>query len=98
MLRCTSKPTGSRWLPSDWKFIERKNAPEFESARNKRKTEQAAKKKKSAALRNDELYNLKQDPSESKDVLAANAEEAARMKKTLTESRDRSFTRPGAGN
>ncbi|MEY2428993.1 MAG: hypothetical protein QOJ40_1878 [Verrucomicrobiota bacterium] len=82
----------------DWKFVERKDAPEFESVRNKRKSEQAAKKRKTAALRNDELYNLKQDPSETKDVLAANAELAAKMKKTLTESRDRVFTRLGAGN
>ena len=82
----------------DWKLIERKDAPEFASVRNRRKTEAAANKKKQAALRNDELYNLKQDPSETKDVMAGNEERAAKMKKILTESRDRAFTRPGAGS
>ncbi len=82
----------------DWKFIERANAPEFTSVRNKKKTEAAAKKKKAAALRSDELFNLKADPSETKDVLTANAELAAKLKKLLVESRDRGFTRPGAGN
>jgi hypothetical protein len=43
------------------------------------------------------LYNLKLDPSETKDVIADNAEQAAKMKKLLVESRERGFTRPGAG-
>ncbi len=81
----------------EWKFVERANAPQFESVRNKKKTEQAAKKKKNAAQQKDELYNLNLDPSETKDVIADNAELAAKMKKLLIESRDHGFTRPGAG-
>ena len=81
----------------DWKFIERANAPQFTSVRNKKKTEAAAKKKKAAALRRDELFNLKDDPFETKDVLAANAGLAAKLKKALVEARDRGFTRPDAG-
>jgi arylsulfatase A-like enzyme len=81
----------------DWKFIERENAPEFVSVRNKKKADQAAKKKKKAAAQRDELFNLKQDPAEASDVLAANAGLAAKMKMKLVASRDRGFTRPGAG-
>jgi arylsulfatase A-like enzyme len=81
----------------DWKFVERADAPEFESVRNKKKTEAAAKKKKNAGAHYDELYDLKQDPAETKNVLAANAEIAAKMKRFLNEARDRGFTRIGAG-
>jgi arylsulfatase A-like enzyme len=81
----------------DWKFIERAGAPEFTSVRNKKKAAAAEKKKKAAALRNDELYNLKDDPAETKDVRAANTELAAKMKKILSEARDRGFTQPAAG-
>jgi arylsulfatase A-like enzyme len=82
---------------SDWKFIERKGAPEFASVRNKKKAAKAANQKKNAASRQDELYNLKEDPSETKDVIADHADLAAKMKKQLAEARDRGFTRPGAG-
>jgi arylsulfatase A-like enzyme len=82
----------------DWKLIERADAPDFTSVRNKRKTEAAEKKKKAAARQHDELYNLKADPAETKDVLTANAELAAKMKKLLSEARERGYTRPGVGN
>ena len=82
----------------DWKFIERANAPEFESVRNKKKAEAAEKKKKKAAQLGDELYNLKRDPAETKNVLTENAELAVKMKKMLKESRDRGYTRTGGGN
>src|SRR5207248_3955318 len=62
----------------DWKFIERADAPDFESVRNKKKTVAAEKKKKAAARQHDELYNLKDDPAETKDVMAANSELAAK--------------------
>jgi arylsulfatase A-like enzyme len=81
----------------DWKFIERAGAPAFESVRNKRKAEAAEKKKKKAASRKDELYHLRDDPAETKDVIGANADRAAAMKKLLNESRDRGYTRRGAG-
>jgi arylsulfatase A-like enzyme len=82
----------------DWKFVERANAPEFESVRNKKKTEAAAKKKKKAGQLSDELYNLKQDPAETKNVISENTELAAKMKRMLTEARERGFTRSGGGN
>ncbi len=82
----------------DWKFIERAHAPEFTSVRNKKKTEAAAKKKQKAAFQKDELFNLKADPAETNDVIAANAELAAKLKKALVEARDRGYTRLGAGN
>jgi arylsulfatase A-like enzyme len=81
---------------AEWKFIERSGAPGFESVRNQRKTEQAAKKKRSAS-RLDELYDLKADPGETTDVLAANAERAQKMKKLLQQGREQGFTRPGGG-
>lgn len=80
----------------DWKLVERANAPEFTAVRNKRKGEQAAKKKK-AAPKKDELYNLRDDPAETKDVAAKHPHIAARMKQALDAARDRGFTRPGAG-
>jgi arylsulfatase A-like enzyme len=79
----------------DWKFIERANPPAFASTRNARKTAQAAKKQ--AKQLADELYNLKNDPYETKDVMAGNEKRAAAMKKLLVNSRDRGYTRPGAG-
>ena len=79
----------------DWKFIERANPPSFESVRNKRKAEQAEKRRK--VQRRDEIFNLKEDPSETTDQLKGNQQRAAKMKELLIEARDRGFTRPGAG-
>jgi arylsulfatase A-like enzyme len=81
----------------DWKFIERANAPEFTSVRNKKKAAAAEKKKKKAASQRNQLFNLREDIAEEKDLLDANTERAARMKQLLVESRERGFTRPGAG-
>ena len=50
----------------DWKLVERANAPEFDSVRN-RKTE-AAEKKKKAAVPEGRVVQPKQDPAEAKDV------------------------------
>jgi arylsulfatase A-like enzyme len=80
----------------DWKFIERADPPKFESTRNAKKAAQAEKKRAKQGA--DELYNLKSDPYETKDVLAGNEKRAAAMKKVLVSSRDRGFTRPGAGS
>lgn len=82
----------------DWKLVERADAPEFSSARNPRKARRAAARTQVTAQGKDELYNLKDDPSETRDVAAAHPEIVARMKKTLAESRNRGFTRPGAGS
>ena len=80
----------------NWKFIERQNAPDFVSVRNKKKAAKAASQKKKAAAREDELYNLADDPYETKNVIAEHSDIAARMKKQLAEARDRGYTRPGA--
>ena len=40
---------------------------------------------------------LADDPAETKDVMAANVQRAAQMKKILVAARDRGFTRPDAG-
>jgi arylsulfatase A len=81
----------------DWKLIERANAPESVSVRNKKKTARAEKKSKAAAHRPDELYNLKDDPAETRNVIADHPDIAARLKQLLVEARHRGFTRPGAG-
>jgi arylsulfatase A-like enzyme len=81
----------------DRKFIERADPPKFESTRNARKAAQAEKKRAKQANAADELYDLKNDPYETKDVLAANDKRAAAMKKLLVASRDRGYTRPDAG-
>jgi arylsulfatase A-like enzyme len=80
----------------DWKLVERANAPEFETVRNKRKTAQAARQRQ-VASKKDELFNLRKDPAEETNVAAHNAERAEKMKKMLVEARDRGFTRPEAG-
>jgi arylsulfatase A-like enzyme len=80
----------------DWKLVERANAPKFESVRNKRKAEQNARKQRLAPKKN-ELFNLRDDPAEATNVIAAHADIAAKMKNVLVEARDRGFTRPGAG-
>lgn len=80
----------------DWKLIERSDAPEFESVRNKRKAAAAEKKRKTAS-KPDELYNLRTDPAESRDVRAEHAERAAKMKQFLKQARERGYTRPGGG-
>ena len=80
----------------DWKFVERADVPVFSPDRNKR-TLDAAEKRKAAGPRPDELYNLKEDPFETKDLAAANRAKMGEMKKVLVEARDRGFTRPGAG-
>jgi arylsulfatase A len=49
------------------------------------------------APKQNELYNLKEDVAEAKNVIAANADRAAQMQKILSEARDRGYTRPDAG-
>jgi hypothetical protein len=43
------------------------------------------------------LFNLKNDPAETQDVSADNAEQAAKMKKLLQEARNAGYTRPSSG-
>ena len=79
----------------DWKLVERVDAPKFEH-RNAKKAAQAAKKAKAAHDRRDELYNLKDDPAEAKDVAAANPDVVTKLKQTLVSARELGSTRPGA--
>jgi len=78
----------------DWKLVERIDAPAFSPDRNKR-TIDAAERRKSADLTHDELFNLEDDPLETKDVSAGHADIVAKLKQHLVESRERGFTRPG---
>jgi hypothetical protein len=80
----------------DWELVERANTPDFESVRNKRKTDQAARRKNAAPM-HDELFNLREDPSETKNVIMAHKEIVAKLKDSLVAARDQGFTRPGAG-
>ena len=79
----------------DWKLVERINAPPFAPDRNKR-TVEAAAKRKAAGFTHDELFNLRDDPGETKDVSAANPAMVAALQRRLVASRDRGFTRTGA--
>lgn len=76
----------------DWRLIERVGAPKFE----RRPTAKAAKKVH-AGPKDDELFNLKDDPAEANDLSATHAEQVALMKRILAAARDRGFTRPDAG-
>lgn len=53
---------------------------------------------RTASHRRDELFNLREDPAETSNLIAANRELAARLKKLLVESRDWGFTRPEGGS
>lgn len=50
-----------------------------------------------AAPKQNELYNLKEDVAEAKNVIAANSDRASQMQKILSAARDRGHTRPDAG-
>lgn len=78
----------------DWKLVERIDAPKIEY-RNKQKAQQAERKRENGP-KHDELYNLKDDPSETRDAYAGNEALAAKLKRTLVETRDRGASRPGA--
>jgi arylsulfatase A len=78
----------------DWKLVERVDAPKFEH-RNAKKAAQASKKAKSAP-KHDELYNLKSDPSETKDVSAEHPDLVAKLHRQLNEARERGQTRSAA--
>lgn len=76
----------------DWRLVERVGAPKFE-----RRPDAKAAKKPHASPEHDELFNLKNDPSEKKDVSAAHPDQVLKLKRLLAEARDRGFTRPGGG-
>ena len=76
----------------DWRLIERVGAPKFEQ----RPTTKAGKKTHEGP-KHDELFNLKDDPAETKDLSATHADHVAKMKRLLAAARDCGFTRPDAG-
>jgi arylsulfatase A len=78
----------------DWKLVERANAPIVESIRNPRKTAQE-ERRRNAAPKRDELFDLSKDPAETKNVVASNNERATKMKRFLIDARNRGYTRPG---
>jgi len=49
------------------------------------------------APKQNELYNLKEDVAEAKNLMAGNADRAAQMQKLLSDARKRGYTRPDAG-
>jgi arylsulfatase A-like enzyme len=77
----------------DWRLIERVGAPKFE---HRPSTKTA--KKAHAGPTHDELFNLKDDPSETRDLSSTHADQVAKMKRLLAAARDRGFTRSDGGN
>jgi arylsulfatase A-like enzyme len=75
----------------DWKLIERVDAPAFEH-RNRRKAELAERKRRQAA-QHDELFNLREDPTEQHDVSAAHPEIVTELKSQLRAAREAGHTR-----
>ena len=77
----------------DWKLIERENPPNFPVRGAKGERRMAKAKKESP--QHDELYNLVDDPSEKHDVAGKHPNIVKRLRKLLTETRDRGASRPG---
>jgi arylsulfatase A-like enzyme len=75
----------------DWKLVERVGAPSVTPRNQAAAKKQAAARQKAAP--HDELFNLADDPAETKDVHAAHPEVVARLRKTLDDARRRGRTR-----
>jgi len=73
----------------DWKLIERVGAPPFEPRPRKK-----APKHAPDAPRQDELFNLREDPSEQANLAADHPDRVNEMKRVLSAVRDRGATRP----
>ncbi len=78
----------------DWKLVERTTTPPVEP-RNRNAARRQVRAKAEAGK--DELFNLAADPGETRDVAGDHPEVVERLRRRLIESRDRGFTRPGAG-
>ena len=76
-----------------WKLIEHENRP---PARGRDPaTEKRTIQQRKHTPKHDELFDLVNDPGETKDVAAAHPEIVARLRRLLHESRDaHNFTRP----
>jgi arylsulfatase A-like enzyme len=77
-----------------WKFIERENPPPF-PPRNKQQEQQLAGFR-ARGPKHDQLFNLADDPAETRDVATAHPEIVQELRKLLAEARERGATRPGA--
>jgi arylsulfatase A len=77
----------------DWKLVEHAGSPAV-APRNKAAAKKQAAARKGAAP-HDELFNLADDPAETRDVHAEHPDLVSRLKKRLSESRERRGTRPG---
>lgn len=75
----------------DWKLVERVNPPPV-TARN-RNVEQRIANARKRDPKHDELFNLAEDPSETKDVSAAHPDVVAKLRAALIAARDRGHTR-----
>jgi arylsulfatase A len=73
----------------DWKLIERENAPKLE-ARGAKGERRAAQSK--GAPTHDELFNLTEDPGETKDVASKHPNIVNRLRKQLTKTREQGFS------
>jgi hypothetical protein len=75
----------------DWKLVERVGSPPVTPRNQAAAKKQAAARQKAA--QHDELFNLADDPAETRDVHAAHPEVVARLRKTLDDARRRGRTR-----
>jgi arylsulfatase A-like enzyme len=75
----------------DWKLVERVNPPPV-TARNRNVERRVANARRNDP-KHDELFNLAQDPGETKDVSAAHPDVVAKLRKALITTRDRGHTR-----
>jgi arylsulfatase A len=75
-----------------WKLIERENPPTFKS-RNEKSVKKMAHSRKTESP-HDELFNLEEDPAETKDVAAKHPNIAQRLRKLLVKTRDQGFSSP----
>jgi arylsulfatase A len=75
-----------------WKFIERENAPTFplRGAKGERRKAKAAKEEPTQ----DELYNLIEDPGETRNVAGEHPDLVKELRQRLATTRDRGFSRP----
>ncbi len=75
-----------------WKMVERENPPAFEP-RNKVAADRIANFRKRAA-KHDELFNLADDPSETKDLSADHPDIVRHLREVLANARTSDHTRP----
>jgi arylsulfatase A len=75
-----------------WKLVERENMPKFKSRSSNYERRRTAEQ--SRASKTDELYNLADDPSETKDVASVNVDVVKRLRALLNKVRNENRSRP----